>query len=188
MVLGMVLGIASIAGCAAQPATTADQSSIPAVERPTTLEGVLRNIKFALNRGLFLREDFYQGAVLHRYFGGSLTLKSSLASGVDGSVSGFGDMVEPLVVSGHAIPGMSFSFLRVSGPDGITAVIDVSTPGKTTVDLGIVQGIFGRGWRPRGNAEIVYSTSDGARSWRAVFTFKSNAELSLAHISTKGKH
>jgi len=204
-VFAMVLGIASITGCAAQPATVTDQSNIPAVEKPTTLEAVLRNLKSALDRGLLLREDFYQDEVLRQYFGGNRTRHSSIGSGIEGSVWGFGDMVEPLVVSGHAVSGMSFFFRRLSGPDGVTAAITLNTPGKTTVDFGVVEGIFGRGWRtaeprlpsphenyiaptrPHGNAEIVYSTSDDAKSWHAALDFKANAELALARISTRRK-
>jgi hypothetical protein len=201
----MALGIASITGCAAQPATVADQSNIPAVEKPTTLEAVLRNLKSALDRGLLLREDFYQEEVLRQYFGGNRTRHSSIGSGIEGSVSVFGDMVEPLVVSGHAVSGMSLSFRRVSGADGVTAVIVLSTPGKTAVDFDVVEKVFGRGWRtaeprlpsphenyirptrPHGNAEIVYSTPDDATSWRAILYFKANAELALARISTTRK-
>jgi hypothetical protein len=204
-VFAMALGIAGIGGCVAQPATVADQSNIPAVEKPTALEAVLRNLKFALDRGLLLRDDFYQDENLRQYFGGNQTRQKSIDSGTEGSVSGFGDMVEPLVVSGHAVSGMSFFFRRVNGPDGVTAVIVLATPGKTALPVDVVEKVFGRGWRtaeprlpsphenyirptrPHGNAEIVYSTSDDAKSWRAALDFKANAELALARVSTKRK-
>jgi hypothetical protein len=204
-ILAMVLGIASTGECTAQRATIENQPSIPAVERPTTLEAVLRNIKYALDRGLFLREDFYQDEVLRQYFGGNRTRQSSGPFGIEDSVSEFGDMVEPLIVSGHPVPGMSFSIQRQNGPNGFAAAIDLNTPGKTAVDFDVVEKIFGRGWRPaeprlpsphenyvrptrpHGNAEIVYSASDGATSWQATLYFKANAELSLARISTKAK-
>ena len=114
-------------------------------------------------------------------------------------------MVEPLVVSGHPVPGMSLSIVRLNSPTDSTAAIVLNTPGKTAVDFDVVEKVFGRDWRtaeprlpsphenyirptrPHGNAEIVYSTSDDAKSWRAALDFKANAELALARISTKGK-
>lgn len=186
-------------------ATTAFAQIDLTVSKPSTLEGLLRNIRIALERGILLENDFYKVEALRQYFGGAeVRLSRQAADGdVVGSVSAFGNFVEPLIVSGQPVPGFSLSLRCQLDGVGKTASLLLNVPGKTLVNFGTVEAIFGQGWstpavdpsphrilrvpsHPQGDAQILYSGRVGSRYWRARFDFKSNAELSFAAFSMSG--
>lgn len=196
--LAGLISVSLLLVCAASAFAQADLT----VSRPSSLEGLLRNIRIALERGILLENDFYTVEVLRKYFGGAEVQLSRQAIDGDvvGSVSAFGNIVEPLIVSGRLVPGLSLSLgCRLNGVER-TASLLLNVPGKTLVNFETVEAVFGQGWskpaedpsphrilrvpgHPHGDARILYSGRAGSRYWRARFDFKSNAELSFAGFS-----
>src|SRR5262245_15864558 len=77
-------------------------AAIPAVERPTSLPGLLVNAKLAAEQWLLLREDFYREDVLQQYFGGAVIKFIDRQSSrlIRGTITGFDNIVERFPVQG----------------------------------------------------------------------------------------
>jgi hypothetical protein len=88
------------------------------VEPPTTGLEILRNIRFAMNNHLLLREDFYHSELLTTIFGArevelSEPDRSSPKCFVGGSLSNFDDIVPRTTINGVEMEGAAFSLDRI---------------------------------------------------------------------------
>jgi hypothetical protein len=167
---------------------------------PTTPLELLQNIKFALDQGLPLREDFYAEANLKRIFGGSKVERvtddpTAGPNDIVRQVSDFGAMAEPVKVGTSTISAITLVLHRSVASDGkISAMLtlDLLRPAPN-LDFDHVTRVFGPNWsvpkKPKlphmkpaparqahGNAEIEYMNADADNE----FTFNPDAILGAA--------
>jgi hypothetical protein len=174
---------------------------------PTTALELLQNIKFALDQGLPLKEDFYTDANLMRFFGGSKVenVTDDPTAGprdIIRQLSNFGTMVEPVKVGSATISGISLVLHRNVANDGkisASLTLDLLRP-ASNLDFDRVTALFGPNWsvpkKPKlphmkpaparqahGNAEIEYLSGDADNE----FTFNPDAILGAAVFKLNGR-
>jgi hypothetical protein len=184
-----------------QSATRPVAADIPSVERPTTLAALLVNAKLAAEQWLLLREDFYRADVLQQYFGAAVVefVDTRNSGAIQGWISQFDNIVDPILVQGKTIEGISGSFRREVAADGaVTAYVFVSLSGSTTLNFDAVERLFesvGRRLelrRPRldeprmplSRDEYLYSRVDGGRELKIALAFLPRGKLSIANFWT----
>jgi hypothetical protein len=173
---------------------------------PTTPLELLQKIKFALDQGLPLREDFYTDANLMTFFGGSKVERvtddpTAGPQDIIRQLSNFGTMVEPVKVGSATISGISLVLHRSVANNGKISAslsLDLLRPAQS-LNFDHVTGLFGPNWivpkKPKlphmkpaparqahGNAEIEY-VSDNADN---EFTFNPDAILGAAMFMLNG--
>jgi hypothetical protein len=184
-----------------QSATRPGAADIPSVERPTTLAALLVNAKLAAEQWLLLREDFYRADVLQQYFGGARVefVDTRNSGAIQGWISQFDNLVDPIVVQGKKIEGISGSFRREVAADGtVTAYVLVSLSGSTTLDFGAVERLFDSAGRrlelrgprldeprmPLSRDDYLYSRVDDGRELKIALAFLPRGMLSIANFWT----
>lgn len=198
-VYGLVAALVTLSAWSSAGNVAAQQAieikrDIPAVEKPKDVPGLLRNIKTALDRGLFAREEFYQEAIINQYFSSAASrlYETRSPGGLVVEIAGYGDIVDPLKVEGGWIPGMTMRIHKVVSDSGrTTARVDLG--GRLNVDFGTVEAIFGDSWIdvtttspqphnplssssvPHGDSVIEYKGPDF--SWRANLRFNDRGML-----------
>jgi hypothetical protein len=199
LAFAFLLTIASRGEALGQSATRLPSADIPTVERPTSLGALLTNAKLAAEQWLLLREDFYRADVLQQYFGAAVVefVDTRNSGAIQGWISGFDNIVDPITVQGKKIESISCSFRREVGKDGtVTAYVFVSLSGSTTLDFGAIERLFesvGRRLelrRPRldepsmplSRDEYLYSGVDGGRELKIALAFLPRGKLSVANF------
>ncbi len=200
-VLTAMLCVAPL-GCA----SALDPPNIPTVQKPASLDDVLRNIKVAQDSGAMLRAEFFAEDNLRMYLGATIVDKSADSQvRIAGFVSGFPQAFAVQTARGVEVDGLSVAFQRIS-PKGASTVasLTISAIGKFDVGYETVTKLFGSNWKreqerlpsphervspstaEHGNTEIVYQTSNGTWVSMSRFKFAPDASLALASFSTKG--
>lgn len=204
LAFAVLLTVASGGEPFGQPATRQGSADIPTVERPRTMAALLVNAKLAAEQWLLLREDFYRADVLEQYFGGAVVkFADRPVSGViEGTISRFDNIVDPITVLGKKLEGISCWFRREVAADGtVTAYVYVGISGGTTLDFEAVERLFGSvgqqlelrrplpdapSMPPPSDDKYLYSRVDGSRELKIALAFIPRGKLSSANFWTSG--
>jgi hypothetical protein len=206
LAFAILLTVSSGGETLGQPVTRPGPADIPAVERPTTLAALLVNAKLAAEQWLLLREDFYRVDVLQQYFGGAAVefADRRISSVIEGTISRFDNIVEPITVQGKKLEGISCWFRREVAADGtVTAYVYVGISSRSALDFEAVERLFGSVGRqlelrkpppdapprppPNNNDEYLYSRVDGSRELKIALAFMPRGKLSNANFWTSGE-
>jgi hypothetical protein len=102
---------ASSTSTQAQMTRTMAQEIYSKTVKPADAMGLLQNVKFAMDRGLLLREDFYVDSVLERFFGGSRVIWQNYPIWKKwGGISEFGFLTEGSPSSTRTWDGLGIRF------------------------------------------------------------------------------
>lgn len=197
----LCLMLVVLAACGASPgtplATVARPEASTQAAIPTSLDGVLRNLKYAIDNDLLLQEDFYGMGSLERFFGAAkVTWRKQPKPGVrSGYLSQFGNMVPPLLLPDSQVEGITVAFDFDADPSSRTTALWSFAVVPTSVGFAGVESIFGRNWKnappplpsvharsnpkthERGNAHIVYQGKARDSTYRIEFKFFPDATL-----------
>jgi hypothetical protein len=171
------------------------------VKKPTTPFDIVRNIKFALDHQLFIRDDFYANQIFNHFFAATEIYTAKLPSTETGSLRMTGQAlaiettIDPPMQVGSTklvLTRFGLSFNRVVDRDGtISASIDFYTraPEIAPIHFADVIDLFGPGWKYVAPPE----TFDGAPSGIHVkypngkFVFDSDKNLTNLSFSQISK-
>ncbi len=207
------LVLSVVGACGAQPdlptTQAAASNAYAKIEKPDNIAGIFRNLGFAIDHQLLLREDFYTEEKLTHFFGGDKIIwRKPRSAGVRwGFVSGFGKTVERFpMADGSSLEGLTVAFAWDVDADyksKATWLIAVTSPAG--IDFAGVEAIFGRRWkeapplppsihgvfraptREHGNDRIVYSFNRQGVKSQFTFAFRADATLDDVVFSVEGK-
>ena len=148
--------------------------------KPADAIGLLQNVKFAMDRGLLLREDFYVALVLERFFGGSRIIWGDyLGWKKSGGMSKFGFLTERSPSSAETWDGLGIRFGWSAMERGrAKSLLSISFTSPQSPNANDVQRVFGTQWR-----EEQFETSPH-RPFKAPTHAFGNRAISYVHEGT----
>jgi hypothetical protein len=173
---------------------------------PTSLSELLDNIRTALDYGLLLDRSSYGEEQLKRLFGGNSVKWDSgrRSDDLSGEILGLDGFVEPVVVNGIRIRGLSIDFSwQDLGNGHRNARLFVFFLGHIPVYFDDVVGLFGPNWTkapteapipdriydtvtaPHGNEVILYEFSSKAGQAKVRVEFRGDASLRIVNIASQ---
>ncbi|HQS17740.1 hypothetical protein [Reyranella sp.] len=178
-----------------------------AVGRPTTILGIMQNLKAAISTGVLLQEGFYLEKNFESYFGATVVdwRKKPALDFRSGYLPAFATSTSPRTIGGSKIEAISATFLYRAEPDKVTAVWSFVLTESSEVDFESIESLYGRDWqlalpelpsvhrkqavatRPHGNSHIVYAGSDDRQSYEIEFRFYPNATLLTVDVALERK-
>ena len=199
-VMAIIL-VALLDGCVSMPAEIA----LPSHEiiKPAAPDDLLRNMKYCLDRHLFLDKGFYTDANIKNVFGGE-ELQWRVQNDPTKQwafVSGFGEMIPAVKFRDFFLMGVSVSFERTENDNGtVKANVHLRFLDDERLDFGSVQRIFGTDWEhsqewlsphtiiqdkkaENGNARIIFNARNHGVRQKITMEFSPSANLSSVTFS-----
>ncbi len=186
-----------------------DSTKLPATGRypngngaPTTIRGILQNLKAAISAGVLLQESFYQKENFKGYFGAMEVdwRREPTPDFRSGYLLKFAIPNPPQAMNGFTLEAISATFIYRVEAGKVVAIWSLALAESSGVDFDLIESLYGHRWqlappelpsvhrietvptRPHGNSRIVYAGGDGRSSYQFLFGFYPNATLNTVEI------
>jgi hypothetical protein len=189
----------------AQMTRTMAQEIYSRIAKPADAISLLQNVKFAVDRDLLLREDFYVDSVLERFFGGSRIIWQHYPTWKKwGEISEFGFLTEESRSNTRTWDGLGIRFgWSATDPGRAKSLLSINFTSVRSPTANDVQRVFGTQWRdeeietsphrafkapthPLGNRSISYIYESATIKRTARFNFAFDGSTEIADFALEG--